>query len=591
MLHQGLYSANIDLTPNRDIIVNGKKRPGKVSKFVTAKDSTYIFTFKSGLIKITSKGIKTLPTPITPVFNHSRQLEDGDFSQNAPLVITRNKLVKITGKNYVYQDLKGVRKGSRLTAIAYFKNKLFLGTSYNGVYIKSTNGWKRISAGIPREKYSWGEYFYDDIKALFSSGERLYAHCDHSRSLYRFLENKSRWVKTKITGVDEVIKGSRIYFRSKNRWHKFYDENKTPEIPISKKSEIRDHKITSLASFNQKYPFKNIEHYGEIRKDIKSLFINLDFITFGEMDVITNLLVKGVVNAVVINFKDDTGNLIYGSKLPLAKDIGSTMLHYKFKHLYKRLKPINPYVIARLVVFKDYRLYKYKNHLYALRDKRDGKPWRVNGHEYWVDPFSQDVQHYNLSVAKELQARKEEFLLNEIQFDYIRFPSDKAIRYVDFRSRQKDWERYDILESYLSKVAKALSMPFSLDIYGYNGIYRMGNVIGQDIETISKYAPIICPMHYPSHFGRVYLSSRNGSWEYNLLNFALKRAVRIVHQDTIIRPYLQVFTYRAKNFGEQYIRDQVKGSLDGGARGVGFWHPSSKYSKVAGYLQRIFKDN
>lgn len=604
-----MLAYRLTLLPDRTIHYKGKLISGKASQFFVVDTNTYVITYQSGVYKFNCKGYESIPSPISPVFSHPRQIEGGDFNLNPTLLITRNKLVRVNqgSGEYSYETLSGVRKGSRLSSVCRYQNKVYLGTTFNGVYVKpnvnSNIEWVKIYAGLPREKYSWGEYFYDDVKNLFVYRNSLFAFCKHTGELLELNVNQNYWEKTSISNAKSVWAGNEeVYVNIEPiGWGKLtYNETNYSVVPISHSHkyslvhqqdswEITKGKLIKPGRFNNHYPYKDINKYTNIRQDIRSLFINLDFITYEEMDVVTNLLEKGVVNALVINFKDDTGNLLYGTKLPMAKMVGSDRKHYKWNDFYRRIKSLTPYIIARVVTFKDFRLYRYNSNEYALRDKRTGEPWRVNGHEYWVDPFSQEVQNYNLSICKELEERADEFLLDEIQFDYIRFPSDKEIRHVNFRYRKKKWERYDILESFLSKVTNTLNVPFSLDIYGYNGIYRMGNVIGQDIETISKYAPIICPMHYPSHFGSVYISSRPGSREYNLLKFALEQATEIVYEGTIIRPYLQAFTYRTKNFGQQYLMDQIQGSADGGAKGVGFWHPTSKYSLVKKYLEAIFK--
>ena len=590
-----LFSYELIFSQDRSISYQKKEIPGKVAGFTSVGEATYVMTYRYGLYKFDNNGYRQLKSPISPVFNLPRQLEGGDFSKQSPYLITRNKLVQLTNDSYTYLKLNGVRKGSRLASVSHYKSNLYLGTTYNGVYVQNSASleWVNVSAGLPREKYAWKEYFYDDVNKLFVYENMLYAFCKFEKTLYFFEEKNNRWKKTSLSGIKEIrILNEIIYLKKNDEW---FELLKNQQITLSKKKidkksrwVIKNGKLTCFGEFGKNYPYKNLEKYKNINKDIRSLYINLDFITYKEMDIVTNLLAKNIVNALVINFKDDTGNLTYGSKLPIAQKIGSAKKHAKFENFYRRIKKLNPYIIARLVVFKDYRAYRYNDNQYALRDKRTGEPWKVSSHEYWVDPYSSEIREYNLAIAKEIEERSNEFLINEIQFDYIRVPSDKEIRYVDFRYRKKGWERYDILESFLSKVTNTLTIPFSLDIYGYNGIYRMGNVIGQDIETISKYAPIICPMHYPSHFGPAYLNTREGAKEYNLLKFALEQANDIIYEGTIIRPYLQAFSYKSPDFGEKYIKDQVKGSLDGGAKGVGFWHPSSKYSLTKEYLEKIF---
>ena len=204
-----------------------------------------------------------------------------------------------------------------------------------------------------------------------------------------------------------------------------------------------------------------------------------------------------------------------------------------------------------------------------------------------MDPFSKEVIHYNLAVAQELEARRDEFGIDEIQFDYIRFPSDRSLSKADLTFREPRWERYDILEYFLSTAIKKIKLPISIDIYGYNGVYRMGNIIGQDLETISKYLNVICPMYYPSHFGKVFQKKHSKGQTYGILSFSVARSVELSYQDTVIRPYLQAFPYQTKSFDHHYIYDQLKGTSDSGCVGFLFWSPTAKYTKLLDFFGSI----
>ena len=58
----------------------------------------------------------------------------------------------------------------------------------------------------------------------------------------------------------------------------------------------------------------------------------------------------------------------------------------------------------------------------------------------------------------------------------------------------------------MKKQRKELKFLLSVDIYGFNAWFSMGNKIGQDAERFSEIADIVCPMVYPSHYGRKFFS-------------------------------------------------------------------------------------
>ena len=85
-------------------------------------------------------------------------------------------------------------------------------------------------------------------------------------------------------------------------------------------------------------------------------------------------------------------------------------------------------------MFKDKALALYDGGTYAFLDRKTGKPWgvfrtytdektgetRTEQVEFWVDPYNEEVRAYNAAIAEEVASLG----VDEIQFDYIRFPSD-----------------------------------------------------------------------------------------------------------------------------------------------------------------------
>ncbi len=584
---------NLEIFSNREIHINDTNASFYVKKIIKNKNELFIISFLHGLYYFDSKKqfSNVEGVPWAPVKKIRRQVEDVTLGEsNAVIFITRNKIYALSEDSNGHRELsqKGIRSGSRFSAITCYSNELYLGTTFNGIYKRQSNKWQKTAAGLPREKYSWKEYFWDEISALFKSHNKLFCLTSYSRRLFQLQKDHS-WqpVADNIDTVIKNINGLSLLLK-KNKPYIINNSNQLLSATVLSGSNIliRNGKIKTLAPLMKSYPYK--KKYNLSNSDnIKALFINLDYIKYDEIDLVCKMLKEKIVNGLVVNFKDDTGNLIYGSDLSNAALIGSARKHTKFNLFFKKIKPYDPYIIARLVVFKDYRLFKYDNYKYALWDRKQNKPWQVKDIEYWVDPFADFVVNYNLAVAEELDKRNSEFGIDEIQFDYIRLPSDKETKDVIFRFRKKGWEKYDILENFLVRLTNILHIPFSLDIFGYNGIYKMGNVIGQDLETISKYAPVICPMYYPSHFGPVYLNNNTNSQAYNILKFAVSRARYLAYRHTLIRPYLQAFPYKVKHYNHHYIAAQLRGCRESGAHGYAFWNPGADYFDLYDFLQKI----
>ncbi|MBL8995665.1 MAG: hypothetical protein JNM63_20120 [Spirochaetia bacterium] len=597
----------LQISPDRRILVNGE--PARTSndlysfRLKQSGDEIHLMTFRDGLLTLKNGQWASYPAlPKTPVTGGPRQVENLTATSNAIYFVSKARLYQLdrsSGK-IAELDISGVRGGSRLSAVTVFRGTLFLGTTFNGVYRKTSSNFIPDRDNLPRQLYSWNEYFYDEVRDFFIADGRLFLLTDRTGKVFEW--KTSSWAPVQQESpirdlwTDEA-RAQTWLFGSNSVWQVSVNESNAStlrpagadglEAPTLANETIFDGKrLRGFAFPRTVFPHKKLQPPPEAT-NIRALFVNLDFLRQQDMDAILQFFEKKWVNSVVINFKDDTGNLIYGSELPEAKAIGSSMIHPKLGWFTKAIQKYRPYTIARVVAFKDYRLHKYKDGAYAIWDPGKNAPWRINDIEYWVDPYADFTWNYIISVAKEIDRRHAEWGVNEIQFDYIRLPSDGAVANAVFRHKKPNFEKYEVLETILDRISTNLSVPYSLDIYGYNAIYRMGNIIGQDIETISKYAPIICPMFYPSHFGGSYLNDGSSAQEYNILKFAVDRAKTISYEGTVIRPYLQAFSYQVKNYDYPYVENQIRASRESLADGYGFWNPVPDYAALCEFFSKF----
>ena len=313
------------------------------------------------------------------------------------------------------------------------------------------------------------------------------------------------------------------------------------------------------------------------------------------------LLNRHGLDSLVIDFKTDIGGLSYDSNLPLARAMGAAPGPIKLDRLIADAHAAGIYVIARLVVFKDPYLYAWDNHRLAIWDGELGEPWRhlvAAGDdsdakaqlEFWVDPFAPDVWQYNVEVAEELASRG----VDEIQFDYIRFPSDGPVERARYRHRRPGMRRMDAIESFLALARERLEVPISTDLFGFNSWYRAGNFIGQDIDVLSEYADVISPMFYPSHFPDHFLSDRSYTERaYAIYEAGVRRAQRMVRGRAHIRPYVQAFLIgRELRMEEEeysrYLTRQLDGNRAAAGSGFTLWNASNRYYMVTEPLQPYF---
>lgn len=199
---------------------------------------------------------------------------------------------------------------------------------------------------------------------------------------------------------------------------------------------------------------------------------------------ITRLLDETELNAVVIDVKETSGGLIT-----------TDTLRELIQHLHDR----GAWVIARQAVFKDDS--QEKGHPEWYLKWPDGRIWRDNRKGSWLDPASREVWDYEVRVAK--QAVDAGF--DEIQLDYVRFPSDGDVKNIVYPAYTKAKPRYDVLRAFFEHFHAELKtykpeVMLSADLFGYVAINHQDLGIGQRLKDIGANFDYISLMVYPSHY-------------------------------------------------------------------------------------------
>jgi len=303
-----------------------------------------------------------------------------------------------------------------------------------------------------------------------------------------------------------------------------------------------------------------------------------------------DLLTQNNLDTLVIDMKDDFGFIRYDSEEPLLNEVGAVRPFIKLENFTAKTKAHNIYLVARIVAFKDKQLYRYRKHAYAIKNK-DNTPWQgytTAGEstepieEYWVDPYNEKVWEYNIAIAEELVRRG----FDEIQFDYIRFPTDgENLGAARYPAHEQGMDKESALMSFLAYARKKIAAPISIDIYGANGWYRTGARTGQEVELLADYVDIICPMFYPSHFRQSFLAYPPAKERpYRIYYWGSFRNKLIARNKLIIRPWAQAFyipvSYDKKFYNEDYVQRQILGIKDSIDEGYVYWNNSGRYQDI-----------
>jgi len=286
---------------------------------------------------------------------------------------------------------------------------------------------------------------------------------------------------------------------------------------------------------------------------------------------------KTELNSIVIDIKDSAGELAF-ERLGNLADIVSE-LHDK-----------GIYTIARIAVFQDSRLAK-EDPSFSLKSKKTGELWRDRKGYAWTDPASEGGWDYNIGIAK----RAIDVGFDEINYDYIRFPTDGNLEDIEYPFWDGVEEKSEVIKRFSAYSKEKLKeynpdTKLSIDIFGYTFLEGNGLGIGQKLEYLVDNFDYVYPMVYPSHYSTGNFGFANpAEHPYEVVKGTLEQGLERLgdKKDTAkpkIRPWLQVFDLGA-TYTPEMIEKQIRATYAvTGTTTTGWlmWSPSNIYDKAIG---------
>jgi hypothetical protein len=325
---------------------------------------------------------------------------------------------------------------------------------------------------------------------------------------------------------------------------------------------------------------------------VKGVYVTAYSAGGARMASLLNLLDKTDLNTMVIDIKDDLGNITYKTDNKDLQKLGSPQPYIKDIHkLMATLKEHNIYPIARIVVFKDSVLAKKHPEMSFIQ--KDGTIWHNKNNDKFVNPYDKAVWDYNIEIAKE--AAKLGF--KEIQFDYVRFPEGFEKKADSLKFTKNQLSRVDIVAGFVDYAKKQLSplgVRVSVDIFGYAASVPAAEGIGQDFVKISNGVNVICPMIYPSHYSTGWFKQKDpDKAPYATIKGAMddthKKLDPLGDKKPVIRPWIQDFTAswlgkgHYTKYGAAEVQAQIKALNDSGVKEFLLWNAGNKYSDGVKY--------
>lgn len=285
-------------------------------------------------------------------------------------------------------------------------------------------------------------------------------------------------------------------------------------------------------------------------------------------------------NAVVFDVKDSDGTI----NVPFDHPLMRKLKNYPIANLPKFVRfvhSLDMHVIARQALFRDDNIAKNHGAL-AVQSRSLHAPWREKGKLVWADPSNPQVQDYNLALARYVAQAG----VDEVQFDYVRFPAEgnQADAQFAFQKNPK-LRRDDVIADFVERAYNEVhssGILLSLDVFGVMAWQRQVdlNRTGQDIVKMVKHCDVLSPMIYPSHFFGMDNNKHPGDAPEHYISISMDRYVKVTGGSGVtIRPWLQAFHWQTRTYSPQYILTQVSTSKQHGADGFLFWNAANDYSK------------
>jgi hypothetical protein len=279
------------------------------------------------------------------------------------------------------------------------------------------------------------------------------------------------------------------------------------------------------------------------------------------------------LNTIELDVKDENGEVGFLANVPLARKVGAANRYYNPVQAVAKVHAAGLYLIGRVVTFEDPTLSAGAPSL-AVR-RADGSRWLNNGGLGWTNPYDKRVWKYNVDLA--VEAARLGF--DEIQFDYVRFPSDgdlSQIVYPGTHTQPMGWTIPMFLKYARSRL-KPLGVRLSVDVFGLSATRDLG--IAQFPRRIAPFVDTIYPMVYPSHYvsGEYNIidpDSRPGTTvAYSLRDFRSKLRGR----KTMLIPWLQDFSL-GRTYTLADVQDQIQAARLEHVRGFMLWNAGGVYT-------------
>jgi hypothetical protein len=353
-------------------------------------------------------------------------------------------------------------------------------------------------------------------------------------------------------------------------------------IPSSVDSEVEGPRVDSLeipplASLGRddtEFVASSKTKHTPLPEEVRGIYWTAVTARSSRADQLLDYMRQTGLNSVVIDVKMDNGQLIETEE---------------YKDILTKLYDAGIYRIARIAVMRD-GAFAYKHPDVALLSIGGGY-WYDSIGSVWVDPAASEVADYAIELGRELY----EAGFDEIQYDYVRFPSDGAVSFIVYPIYDLNERKIAVMQRFFERVGGTMreqGIPVSFDVFGMTFESSNDFNIGQRLVDVFPYADFVSPMVYPSHYPNGFHGFANPAlYPYEIIKMGLDSGTRLMRgvysgsEEELRRhwrPWLQDFDIGAV-YTSDLIEAQIQAARDAGASGWILWNARNVY-EPANYL-------
>ncbi len=317
------------------------------------------------------------------------------------------------------------------------------------------------------------------------------------------------------------------------------------------------------------------------------------------IDYVIDIAKTTEINAVVIDIKDFSGYVAYDTTVPEVEKYNAEQIKISdIDSLIQKLHKEGIYVIGRVTVFQDPVLARARPDL-AIHSKSKlssstssallfSSLWLDNMGLAWIDPAARESWDYNIAIAKDAAGHG----FDEINFDYVRFPSDGVLQDMSFPFWEGKIPKHLVIKEFFKHLRQELpTTKISIDLFGLSTISFDDLGVGQIIEDAFEYFDYISPMIYPSHYADGFMGYQNpAEYPYEVVKYSMESALKRLmlykqsqKTNVQLRPWLQDFDLGAI-YNAEMVESEIKAVYDATGdnfKGFMLWNSWNIYTKEA----------